>query len=151
MIGRRLIERAEAPSWSVSVRGSRGHGPPGRHFAGRGTTDDRVRDPSTDFDTAGATQLASETPRGGWLERYENLVGARTLRALEALARKLKGHKIVMVNTTKTEGRRRDPPPGGRDPERAGHPDNLGGDGGRREILRRHEEDTTPFHVDTQP
>jgi trehalose synthase len=44
------------------------------------------------------------TPRGGWLERYERLLGARTLRALEALARRLKGHRIVMVNTTKTGG-----------------------------------------------
>jgi len=46
------------------------------------------------------SQLAPTSPRGGWLERYEQLVGARTLRALEALARKLKGHTIVMVNTT---------------------------------------------------
>ncbi|HEU5310825.1 MAG TPA: hypothetical protein VFV24_05170, partial [Candidatus Eisenbacteria bacterium] len=44
------------------------------------------------------------TPRGGWLERYERLLGTRTLRALEALARRLKGHRIVMVNTTKTGG-----------------------------------------------
>jgi trehalose synthase len=44
------------------------------------------------------------TPRGGWLERYERLLGARTLRALEALARRLRGHRIVMVNTTKTGG-----------------------------------------------
>ena len=50
------------------------------------------------------SQLAPTSPRGGWLERYEQLVGARTLRALEALARKLKGHRIVMVNTTKTGG-----------------------------------------------
>lgn len=43
-------------------------------------------------------------PQGGWLERYEHLVGSRTLHALEALARKLRGHRIVMVNTTKTGG-----------------------------------------------
>jgi trehalose synthase len=43
-------------------------------------------------------------PQGGWLERYEHLVGSRTLHALKALARKLRGHRIVMVNTTKTGG-----------------------------------------------
>ena len=43
-------------------------------------------------------------PPGGWLARYESVVGAPTLRALEALARKLRGHRIVMVNTTKTGG-----------------------------------------------
>jgi trehalose synthase len=43
-------------------------------------------------------------PPGGWLARYESVVGAPTLRALEALARKLQGHRIVMVNTTKTGG-----------------------------------------------
>ncbi|HEU4940028.1 MAG TPA: glycosyl transferase family 1, partial [Candidatus Eisenbacteria bacterium] len=63
-------------------------------------------DPNAAYDTelSGAREPASEAPRGGWLERYEHLVGARTLRALEALARKLKGHRIVMVNTTKTGG-----------------------------------------------
>jgi trehalose synthase len=43
-------------------------------------------------------------PRGGWLDLYDRVVGADTLRALEALARRLKGHRIVMVNTTKTGG-----------------------------------------------
>ncbi|HEV8128882.1 MAG TPA: glycosyltransferase [Candidatus Eisenbacteria bacterium] len=43
-------------------------------------------------------------PSEPWLSRYETLVGAGTLRALEALARKLRGHRIVMVNTTKTGG-----------------------------------------------
>ena len=40
----------------------------------------------------------------GWLERYEHVVGSETLRALRALARRLKGHRIVMVNTTRTGG-----------------------------------------------
>jgi trehalose synthase len=40
----------------------------------------------------------------GWLPRYANVVGPSTLRALEALARRLRGHRIVMVNTTKTGG-----------------------------------------------
>jgi len=43
-------------------------------------------------------------PSETWLSRYEPVVGAGTLRALEALARKLRGHRIVMVNTTKTGG-----------------------------------------------
>ncbi len=43
-------------------------------------------------------------PAESWLSRYEPIVGAATLRALEALARKLRGHRIVMVNTTKTGG-----------------------------------------------
>jgi len=47
---------------------------------------------------------AERPPQGSWLERYEHLVGSRTLHALEALARKLRGHRIVMVNTTKTGG-----------------------------------------------
>src|SRR2546427_4812750 len=52
-----------------------------------------------------ALRAMSETPpRTGWLERYERVVGSETLRALEALARKLKGHRVVMVNTTKTGG-----------------------------------------------
>jgi len=46
----------------------------------------------------------SEVQAGGWLERYAQLVGSGTLRALEALARKLHGHRLVMVNTTKTGG-----------------------------------------------
>jgi len=46
----------------------------------------------------------SEVQAGGWLERYAQLVGPGTLRALEALARKLHGHRLVMVNTTKTGG-----------------------------------------------
>ncbi|TMQ60254.1 MAG: glycosyltransferase [Candidatus Eisenbacteria bacterium] len=40
----------------------------------------------------------------GWLHRYERVVGSDTLRALEAIARRLQGHRIVMVNTTKTGG-----------------------------------------------
>lgn len=40
----------------------------------------------------------------GWLHHYERVVGPDTLRALEAIARRLKGHRIVMVNTTKTGG-----------------------------------------------
>lgn len=46
----------------------------------------------------------SRAPAGGWLAKYEPVVGSGTLRALEALARRLKGHRIVMVNTTKTGG-----------------------------------------------
>jgi trehalose synthase len=46
----------------------------------------------------------SEVQAGGWLERYAQLVGPGTLRALEGLARKLHGHRLVMVNTTKTGG-----------------------------------------------
>jgi len=42
--------------------------------------------------------------KGGWLDRYAHLVGPGTLRALEALARRLRGHRLVMVNTTKTGG-----------------------------------------------
>jgi len=56
-------------------------------------------------DALDAATRATDVPsRGGWLERYEHLVGSRTLHALEALARKLRGHRIVMVNTTKTGG-----------------------------------------------
>jgi len=40
----------------------------------------------------------------GWLHRYERVVGSDTLRALEAIARRLQGRRIVMVNTTKTGG-----------------------------------------------
>jgi trehalose synthase len=40
----------------------------------------------------------------GWLPRYAQVVGPSTLRALEALALRLRGHRIVMVNTTKTGG-----------------------------------------------
>jgi len=47
---------------------------------------------------------AAQTPAGGWLAKYEPVVGSGTLRALEALARRLRGHRIVMVNTTKTGG-----------------------------------------------
>jgi trehalose synthase len=43
-------------------------------------------------------------PAEQWLSRYEPILGAGTLRALEALARRLRGHRIVMVNTTKTGG-----------------------------------------------
>jgi trehalose synthase len=49
-------------------------------------------------------RAAPPVPAGGWLSRYESVVGSGTLRALEALARRLKGHRIVMVNTTKTGG-----------------------------------------------
>ena len=52
----------------------------------------------------GAATTGVPPARTGWLERYERVVGAETLRALEALARKMKGHRIVMVNTTKTGG-----------------------------------------------
>jgi len=47
---------------------------------------------------------APDPPAGSWLERYAQVVGPGTLRALEALARKLRGHRLVMVNTTKTGG-----------------------------------------------
>ena len=40
----------------------------------------------------------------GWLGRYERILGAQSMRALEALARSLRGHRVVMVNTTKTGG-----------------------------------------------
>lgn len=40
----------------------------------------------------------------GWLARYADLVGSDTLHALESLARRLRGHRIVMVNTTRTGG-----------------------------------------------
>ncbi len=40
----------------------------------------------------------------GWLDRYERIVGGESLRALEALARRLRGHRLVMVNTTRTGG-----------------------------------------------
>jgi trehalose synthase len=56
-------------------------------------------------DAALAAPAEGPAPRaGGWLDRYAPLVGASTLRALEALARKLRGHRLVMVNTTKTGG-----------------------------------------------
>ena len=41
---------------------------------------------------------------GSWLEGYARLLGPQTMRSLEALARRLRGHRIVMVNTTKTGG-----------------------------------------------
>jgi len=47
---------------------------------------------------------APDPPAGSWLERYAQVVAPGTLRALEALARKLRGHRLVMVNTTKTGG-----------------------------------------------
>src|SRR3989454_390191 len=47
---------------------------------------------------------SAEPEMNGWLHRYERVVGPDTLRALEAIARRLKGHRIVMVNTTKTGG-----------------------------------------------
>jgi len=49
-------------------------------------------------------RAAPDPPAGSWLERYAQVVGPGTLRALEALARKLRGHRLVMVNTTKTGG-----------------------------------------------
>jgi trehalose synthase len=50
--------------------------------------------------------LPAPAPVGanGWLPRYAEVVGPSTLRALEALARRLRGHRVVMVNTTKTGG-----------------------------------------------
>jgi trehalose synthase len=39
-----------------------------------------------------------------WLERYSRVIGTGALHALEALARRLRGHRIVMVNTTRTGG-----------------------------------------------
>jgi trehalose synthase len=50
------------------------------------------------------SRAAPDPPAGSWLERYAQVVGPGTLRALEALARKLRGHRLVMVNTTKTGG-----------------------------------------------
>jgi trehalose synthase len=41
---------------------------------------------------------------GGLLDRYSRLVGPDALRTLEALARRLHGRSVVMVNTTKTGG-----------------------------------------------
>jgi trehalose synthase len=61
--------------------------------------DPRVRDESAE-----ARVPFEHPPAEPWLSRYEPVVGAGTLRALEALARKLRGHRIVMVNTTKTGG-----------------------------------------------
>jgi len=49
-------------------------------------------------------QESTQPESNGWLHRYERVVGPDTLRALEAIARRLKGHRIVMVNTTKTGG-----------------------------------------------
>jgi trehalose synthase len=49
-------------------------------------------------------QDSTQPEMNGWLHRYERVVGPDTLRALEAIARRLKGHRIVMVNTTKTGG-----------------------------------------------
>jgi trehalose synthase len=63
-----------------------------------------VREPGALHDPAEARMPFEHPPSEPWLSRYETLVGAGTLRALEALARKLRGHRIVMVNTTKTGG-----------------------------------------------
>ena len=41
---------------------------------------------------------------GNWLERYAAILGAPALRALEATAHRLRGHRVVMVNTTRTGG-----------------------------------------------
>jgi trehalose synthase len=41
---------------------------------------------------------------GGLLESYASVVGDEMIGALEALARRLRGHRLVMVNTTKTGG-----------------------------------------------
>lgn len=53
---------------------------------------------------SGLTDGAAHGSRPGLLERYETLVGAPNMRALRALARSLRGHRVVMVNTTKTGG-----------------------------------------------
>jgi trehalose synthase len=47
---------------------------------------------------------ASSTSGGSLLDSYASVVGADTIRALEALARRLRGRRLVMVNTTKTGG-----------------------------------------------
>ena len=44
------------------------------------------------------------TDQDGLLERYAAVVGPGAVRALEALARRLRGHRLVMVNTTRTGG-----------------------------------------------
>jgi trehalose synthase len=44
------------------------------------------------------------TGADSWLERYARVVGPGPLRALEALARRLRGRRLVMVNTTRTGG-----------------------------------------------
>lgn len=44
--------------------------------------------------------VAAET----WLDRYARVLGPGAMRALEALARRLRGHRLVMVNTTRTGG-----------------------------------------------
>ncbi len=63
---------------------------------------------------APAQELPAEAPAapeparppggGSWLERYAAILGAPALRALEATARRLRGHRVVMVNTTRTGG-----------------------------------------------
>jgi trehalose synthase len=53
---------------------------------------------------SGLTERLALAPQAGLLERYERLVGGANIRALQALARSLRGHRVVMVNTTKTGG-----------------------------------------------
>jgi trehalose synthase len=48
----------------------------------------------------GATGLAT----GSLLERYRAVAGAPAMRALEALARRLRGHRLTMVNSTASGG-----------------------------------------------
>jgi trehalose synthase len=58
-----------------------------------------------DTPATGAPPRPPEGEEGAsWLARYEALLGSETLRALEALARRLRGRRVVMVNTTKTGG-----------------------------------------------
>ncbi len=55
-------------------------------------------------ETPARPEMSAPAPGNGWLPRYAEVVGPSTLRALEALARRLRGHRVVMVNTTKTGG-----------------------------------------------
>ncbi len=41
---------------------------------------------------------------GSMLERYRAIVGDGPIRVLEALARRLRGHRLVMVNSTASGG-----------------------------------------------
>jgi trehalose synthase len=45
-----------------------------------------------------------EAPGPSVLDRYAEVVGADAMRSLEILARRLRGRRVVMVNTTKTGG-----------------------------------------------
>ena len=63
---------------------------------------------------------------------------------LEGLARRLAGHRVVMVNSTATGGGvAGDPAPAGAAAERAGHPHDVGSDAGRRALLRHHQDRST--------